>query len=116
MSIFSAETIKAVPDEIIDLLNEVQGKVNYSQYNLPTPKGFLLVGPPGTGKTALVRALAEESGFDFVATKGSDFTSYLIGSGAEAVRGKFAEARSKLESICNAPATATTSRSCCVIM
>lgn len=89
--------VGGVPEEIENLLNFLQNKFDYKKYGLTSPKGFLFTGPPGTGKTALARALAEESGCEFVATKGSDFINQYVGVGAENIRQAFEEARKKAE-------------------
>lgn len=57
------------------------------------PHGFLLVGPPGTGKTMLARCVAGEAGVPFFALSGSDFVETFVGVGAARVRGVFDEAR-----------------------
>ncbi|MGN1164505.1 MAG: ATP-binding protein [Candidatus Ornithospirochaeta sp.] len=58
-------------------------------------KGIVLEGPPGNGKTLFARALAEESGVDFIATKGADFQGAVMGLGAMKVKMLFSKARKK---------------------
>ncbi len=84
-----------VEPEIEDLVKMLNGEFDYASFGLPFPKGILLAGPPGTGKTALVRALAEESGCEFIQAKGSDFIEKYVGVGAQRVRELFDEARKK---------------------
>jgi len=86
-----------VEPEIEDLVKMIKGEYNYASFGLPFPKGYLLAGPPGTGKTALVRALAEESGCEFIQAKGSEFIEKYVGVGAQRVRDLFTEARTKAE-------------------
>ena len=56
-------------------------------------KGILLCGPPGTGKTLIARAIAGESGVNFIFLTGSDFDEMFVGMGAKRVKQLFAEAR-----------------------
>lgn len=86
-----------IEPEIEDLVKMLKGEYNYATFGIPFPKGYLLSGPPGTGKTALVRALAEESGCEFIQAKGSEFINKYVGVGAQAVRDLFNEARVKAE-------------------
>jgi len=65
----------------------------FAAAGVPAPKGVLLTGPPGTGKTMLARALAGESDCSFIAEAGSQFVTIWQGSGAENVRALFARAR-----------------------
>jgi AFG3 family protein len=63
------------------------------------PKGALLTGPPGTGKTMLARACAGESGVSFFYISGSEFVEIFVGLGASKVRDLFAKARENAPSI-----------------
>ncbi len=65
--------------------------------DLELPKGILLSGPPGTGKTSLVRALSEEAGCEFMAVSAAEFADQFVGAGAQKVRDLFKEARQKAQ-------------------
>ena len=82
---------------IEDLVKMIKGEYNYSAFGVPFPKGVLLAGPPGTGKTALARAIAEETGCEFIQAKGSEFIEKYVGVGAQRVRDLFNDARAKAE-------------------
>lgn len=86
-----------VPQEINDLLDMINNRGDFSKYGLKTPKGFLFTGPPGTGKTALAKAVAEEAGCPFIETKGSEFVNQFVGVGADNVRKVFEKARQMSE-------------------
>jgi len=75
--------------EIIDFLNN-PGK--YTEIGAKLPKGALLVGSPGTGKTLLAKAVAGEAGVPFFSISGSDFEELYVGVGASRVRGLFQQA------------------------
>ena len=62
-------------------------------------KGIILEGPPGNGKTLFAKALAEEAGLNFIATRGADFQGALMGMGAMKVKMLFKKARRKKPSI-----------------
>jgi cell division protease FtsH len=84
-------------DEAIDELAEVRDYLSdperFARLGARIPQGYLLVGPPGCGKTLLARALAGESGASFFSISGSDFTELYVGVGASRVRDLFREAR-----------------------
>jgi len=57
------------------------------------PKGILLYGKPGTGKTMIARAIAKEAGVNFINTSGSEFDEIFVGVGAKRIRELFQEAK-----------------------
>ena len=75
--------------EIIDFLHNPQ---KYAAIGAKLPKGALLVGSPGTGKTLLAKAVAGEAGVPFFSISGSDFVEMFVGVGASRVRDLFKEA------------------------
>ena len=75
--------------EIIDFLHNPQ---KYTEIGAKLPKGALLVGSPGTGKTLLAKAVAGEAGVPFFSISGSDFVEMFVGLGASRVRDLFKEA------------------------
>ena len=77
-------------EEIVDFLKE-PGK--YTGVGARIPKGVLLEGPPGTGKTMLAKAVAGEAGVPFFSISGSDFVEMFVGVGASRVRDLFEEAK-----------------------
>ncbi len=77
-------------EEIIEFLRN-PGK--YTEFGGQMPKGILLVGPPGTGKTMLARAVAGESNVPFFSISGSEFVEMFVGLGAARVRDLFEEAK-----------------------
>ena len=77
-------------EEIIEFLRN-PGK--YTEFGGQMPKGLLLVGPPGTGKTMLARAVAGESSVPFFSISGSEFVEMFVGLGAARVRDLFEEAK-----------------------
>lgn len=76
--------------EIVDFLREPD---KYSRLGAAAPKGVLLVGAPGTGKTLLARAVAGEAGVPFFTMSGSEFVEMIVGVGAARVRDLFKQAR-----------------------
>lgn len=71
----------------------------YKKLGARIPKGVLLSGPPGTGKTMLAKACAGEAGVPFIPTSGSDFVEIFVGVGASRVRDLFSTAKEKSPSI-----------------
>lgn len=78
--------------EIVDYLHNPQ---KYSEIGASMPKGILLVGPPGTGKTMLAKAVAGESNVPFFSISGSEFVEMFVGMGASKVRDLFKQAKEK---------------------
>ena len=76
--------------EFVDFLKNPQ---KYKKLGARIPKGVLLSGPPGTGKTMLAKACAGEAGVPFIATSGSDFVEIFVGVGASRVRDLFSLAK-----------------------
>ena len=76
--------------EIVEFLKEPE---DYIKLGARIPKGVLLDGPPGTGKTMLAKAVAGEAGVPFFSISGSDFVEMFVGVGASRVRDLFAEAK-----------------------
>ena len=78
--------------EIVDYLHD-PGK--YQEIGASMPKGILLVGPPGTGKTMLAKAVAGEANVPFFSMSGSEFVEMFVGMGASKVRDLFRQAKEK---------------------
>ena len=78
--------------EIVDYLHNPD---KYTEAGASMPKGILLVGPPGTGKTMLAKAVAGESNVPFFSISGSEFVEMFVGMGASKVRDLFAQAKEK---------------------
>jgi ATP-dependent metalloprotease FtsH len=84
------EEAKAEAAEVVALLKNME---LVQEAGLKTPKGVLLVGPAGTGKTMLAKAIANEAGVPFYALSGSDFAQVWVGLGAARVRAVYEQAR-----------------------
>ena len=78
--------------EIVDYLHDPS---KYKEIGASMPKGVLLVGPPGTGKTMLAKAVAGESNVPFFSISGSEFVEMFVGMGAAKVRDLFKQAKEK---------------------
>ncbi|MDD2209560.1 MAG: AAA family ATPase, partial [Bacilli bacterium] len=85
-----AEEEKVEMKEIVDYLKEPK---KFSKFGAKLPRGVLLVGPPGCGKTLLAKAVAGEAGVPFYSISGSDFVEMFVGVGAGRVRDMFRVAK-----------------------
>lgn len=83
---------KEALSEIVDYLH---GPQKYEEIGASMPKGILLVGPPGTGKTMLAKAVAGEANVPFFSISGSEFVEMFVGMGASKVRDLFKQAKEK---------------------
>jgi cell division protease FtsH len=91
-----ADEAKGELKEIVDFLKNPE---RYGRLGARVPKGILLVGPPGIGKTLLARAVAGEAGVPFFSISGSEFVEMFVGVGAARVRDLFEQARKLKPSI-----------------
>ncbi|MDH3360177.1 MAG: ATP-dependent zinc metalloprotease FtsH, partial [Desulfobulbaceae bacterium] len=85
--------VPEVKEELLEVVDFLQRPKKYSKLGATVPRGVLLVGSPGTGKTLLARAIAGEAGVPFFSISGSDFVEMFVGVGASRVRDLFAEAK-----------------------
>ncbi len=85
-----AEEEKLELSEIVDFLKDPK---KFTEIGARIPKGVLLVGPPGTGKTYIAKAVAGEAGVPFLSISGSDFVELYVGVGASRVRDLFEQAK-----------------------
>ena len=83
---------KEALSEVVDYLHDPS---KYQEIGASMPKGILLVGPPGTGKTMLAKAVAGESNVPFFSMSGSEFVEMFVGMGASKVRDLFKQAKEK---------------------
>lgn len=90
--------LKEEKEELKEIVDFLKNPKRYEQMGARIPKGVLMVGPPGTGKTYLSKAVAGEAKVPFFSISGSDFVEMFVGVGASRVREMFAEAKK------NAPA------------
>ena len=82
-------------ENLQEVVNYLHDPSKYESIGAKMPKGILLVGPPGTGKTMLVKAVAGESNVPFFSISGSEFVEMFVGMGASKVRDLFKQAKEK---------------------
>ncbi len=82
-------------ENLQEVVNYLHDPSKYESIGAKMPKGILLVGPPGTGKTMLAKAVAGESNVPFFSISGSDFVEMFVGMGASKVRDLFKQAKEK---------------------
>ncbi|MBI2371209.1 MAG: AAA family ATPase, partial [Deltaproteobacteria bacterium] len=82
-------------DELMEIVEFLKNPQRYRRLGGKIPKGVLIVGAPGTGKTLLAKAVAGEAGVPFFSLSGSDFVEMFVGVGAARVRDLFAQAQTK---------------------
>ena len=89
-------SVKEELEEVVDFLNNPS---KYSKYNVSLPKGVLLVGPPGVGKTLIAKAVAGEANVPFFYQSGASFVHIYVGMGAKRVKELFQAAKATAPSI-----------------
>ena len=82
-------------ENLQEIVNYLHDPSKYKEIGASMPKGILLVGPPGTGKTMLAKAVAGESNVPFFSISGSEFVEMFVGMGASKVRDLFKQAKEK---------------------
>jgi cell division protease FtsH len=85
--------LKEEKEELEEIVDFLADPAKYTELGARIPKGIILVGSPGTGKTLLAKAVAGEAGVPFFSLSGSDFVEMFVGVGASRVRDLFAEAK-----------------------
>merc|ERR1719154_462576 len=85
--------------ELMEFVDILKNPERYTELGAKPPKGALLLGPPGCGKTMLAKAVANEANPPFLSMAGSEFIEMIGGLGASRVRSLFAEARKRAPSI-----------------
>lgn len=82
-------------DSLAEIVDYLHNPDKYTEVGASMPKGLLLVGPPGTGKTMLAKAVAGEANVPFFSISGSEFVEMFVGMGASKVRDLFKQAKEK---------------------
>ncbi|MBQ0078272.1 MAG: ATP-dependent zinc metalloprotease FtsH [Eubacterium sp.] len=85
--------LKEEKEELEEIVDFLRNPIKYNALGARIPKGILLVGPPGTGKTYISKATAGEAGVPFFTISGSDFVEMFVGVGASRVRDMFDQAK-----------------------
>ena len=89
------EGVDEAEDNLKEIVEYLHNPDKYKDIGASMPKGVLLVGPPGTGKTMLARAVAGEANVLFFSISGSEFVEMFVGMGASKVRDLFKQAKEK---------------------
>ena len=89
------EGVDEAEDNLKEIVDYLSDPSKYSDIGASMPKGVLLVGPPGTGKTMLAKAVAGEANVPFFSMSGSEFVEMFVGMGASKVRDLFKQAKEK---------------------
>lgn len=91
--------LKEAKQELMEIVDFLKNPKKYLQMGAKIPRGVLLVGPPGTGKTMLAKAVASEAGVPFFSISGSEFIEMFVGVGSSRVRDLFSTAKKAGKSI-----------------
>lgn len=91
--------ISEVKEELLEIIDYLKNPKHYQALGITLPKGVLLVGPPGVGKTMIAKAVAGEAGVPFFYQSGSSFVQIYVGMGAKRVRELFSRAKQRAPSI-----------------
>jgi cell division protease FtsH len=89
------EGVDEAEENLQEIVDYLQNPAKYREIGASMPKGVLLVGPPGTGKTMLAKAVAGEANVPFFSMSGSEFVEMFVGMGASKVRDLFRQAKEK---------------------
>jgi ATP-dependent 26S proteasome regulatory subunit len=87
----------SVSEEILEITDFIKNTKQYAQMGARMPKGILLVGPPGCGKTSIARAIAGETGASFFSIAASQFVEKYVGTGPQKIRELFTKARNAVK-------------------
>lgn len=85
--------LEEAKEELKEIIDFLKNPKKYLELGAKIPRGVLLIGPPGTGKTMLAKAVASESGVPFYSISGSEFVELFVGVGSSRVRSLFEQAR-----------------------
>lgn len=89
------EGVDEAEESLAEIVDYLHNPKKYTEIGAQMPKGILLVGPPGTGKTMLAKAVAGEANVPFFSISGSEFVEMFVGMGASKVRDLFKQAKEK---------------------
>lgn len=88
-----------VKTELLEIVDFLKNPMKYKNFGIKLPKGVLMIGPPGVGKTLVAKAIAGEAGVPFFYQSGAGFSQIYVGMGAKKVRELFAKAKAYAPSI-----------------